>query len=130
MNRAISIASVGLALALVGCVTGDETTDQAESKPLGAEPEQKSTVTCAVGDTPNDTTSSGDRSGASYSRSGDVTNKQCACELWEQKYNAHYDVTHSDADAEAAADKAVTTAGRRHIWSSTSRQSATGATRT
>jgi hypothetical protein len=106
MTRAISMASVGLALALLGCV-GDDATDQAESKPLGATPEQKSTA-CAVGDTPNSTQSSSVRTGASYTRLGRSTiDQQCACELWEQKYNANYATTHSDADAEAAADKAV-----------------------
>lgn len=107
MNKMFSIAGVGLALAFVGCVAGDETTDQTESKPLGATPEQKSTA-CAVGDAPNSTQSSDFRDGASYTRLGRSTiDQQCACELWEQKYNANYATTKSSDDAEAAADKAV-----------------------
>src|ERR1700761_9639612 len=105
MNRTILMASAGLALALTACVAADDTSD-IDSK--GTAGEQKSTVACAVGDAANDTATVGERDGASYTRLGRSTiDQQCACELWEQKYNANYAKTMSSDDAEAAADKAV-----------------------
>jgi hypothetical protein len=117
MKKLSMMGSVAL-FVLGGCVADETGQDPAESKPLGATPQQKSTR-CAVGTQPNDSLAATSDSPAGYARSATVIDSSdsddCDCSAWQDDYNAELALGFSKGSAEDLATDLVKTC-RPFTW--------------